>query len=285
MTKHKSEDYKLSAVKYFLENKDTQENTCIIFKCSVRSLLRQTKRYKEEYEIKRHNREPISYKIKKEHIKFILEELKNNKTITIEDLLTKLNIARRHISRIIKENYISLKLTKIRHEPIKRFGKDINIKEKIKDFYNEIKKYKIDDIICIDETSINSLQLRHHCYNEIGKRCVIKTNSQEVFKKYTGIFAISINGVEGYELYNKGGIDGDRLLAFLEKFITSKYKNKVIILDNASSHRNERVKELINKNNKLIYSVPYQHYTNSIEMFFSLLKSKLHKNKDYITKT
>ena len=40
MTKHKSEDYKLSAVKYFLENKDTQENTCKIFKCSVRSLLR-----------------------------------------------------------------------------------------------------------------------------------------------------------------------------------------------------------------------------------------------------
>jgi len=215
MTKHKSEDYKLSAVKYFLENKDTQENTCRIFKCSVRSLLRWTKRYEDENEIKRHNRIPISYKVKKEHITFILKELKNNKTITIEDLLaklsnkySKLNITRRHISRIIKENYISLKLTKIRHEPIKRFGKDINIKEKIKDFYNEIKNYNIDDIICIDETSINSLQLRHYCYNEVGKRCVVKTNSQEVFKKYTGIFAISINGVEGYELYNKGGIDG-----------------------------------------------------------------------------
>ena len=286
MTKHKSEDYKLSAVRYFLENKDTQENTCKIFKCSVRSLLRWTKRYKEEKEIKRHNREPISYKIKKEHIKFILEELKNNKTITLHVLLTKLktkfnklSISLMHLHRIIKENYISLKLTKIRHEPIKRFGKDINIKEKIKDFYNEIKKYKIDDIICIDETSVNSLQLRHHCYNDVGKRCVIKTNSQEVFKKYTGVFAISINGVLGYELYNKGGIDSDRLLAFLEKFITNKYKNKVIILDNASSHRNERVKELINKNNKLIYSVPYQHYTNSIEMFFSLLKSKLQKKK------
>jgi hypothetical protein len=38
-------------------------------------------------------------------------------------------------------------------------------------------------------------------------------------------------------------------------------------------------KELINKNNKLIYSVPYQHYTNNIEMFFSLLKSKLQKKK------
>jgi hypothetical protein len=68
-------------------------------------------------------------------------------------------------------------------------------------------------------------------------------------------------------------------LAFLEKFITNKYKNKIIILDNASSHRNERVKELINKNNKLIYSVPYQHYTNGIEMFFSFLKSKLQKKQ------
>jgi transposase len=286
MIKHKSEDYKLSAVKYFLENKDTKENTCKIFKCSIRSLFRWIKRYEEEKEIKRHNREPISYMVKKEHIKFILEELKNNKTITIEDLLTKLKtkfktltLSKTHLHRIIKENYISLKLTKIRHEPIKRFGKDININEKIKDFYEEIKKYNIDDIICIDETSVNSLQLRHHCYNEVGKICVIKTNSQEVFKKYTGIFAISINGVIGYELYNKGGIDGDRLLAFLEKFITNKYKNKVLILDNASSHRNERVKELINKNNKLIYSVPYQHYTNSIEMFFSLLKSKLQKRQ------
>jgi transposase len=286
MTKHKSEDYKLSAVKYFLENKDTKENTCTIFKCSIRSLFRWIKRYEEEKEIKRHIRKPISYKVKKEHIKFILEELKNNKTITINELLTKLknkfktlNLSKTHLHRIIKENYISLKLTKIRHEPIKRFGKDINIKEKIKQFYNEIKNYNIGEVICIDETSINSLQLRHYCYNDVGKRCVIKTNSQEVFKKYTGIFAISVNGVEGYELYNKGGIDGNRLLAFLEKFITNKYKNKVIILDNASSHRNERVKELINKNNKLIYSVPYQHYTNSIEMFFSLLKSKLQKKQ------
>jgi hypothetical protein len=286
MPKHKSEDYKLLAVQHYLDKKDNQIETCNLFKCSPRSLMRWVKRYKLKQSIKRHNRNAISYKVKKIHIRFILDEINKNKTITIQELLTKLknkypilNITRRHISRIIKENYISLKLTKIRHEPIKRFGKDININEKIKEFYNEIKKYNIDDIICIDETSINSLQLRHHCYNEVGKRCVIKTNSQEVFKKYTGVFAISINGVEGYELYNKGGIDGDRLLAFLEKFITSKYKNKVIILDNASSHRNERVKELINKNNKLIYSVPYQHYTNSIEMFFSLLKSKLQKKQ------
>ena len=32
----------------------------------------------------------------------------------------------------------------------------------------------------------------------------MKTESQEVFKKYTGIFAISSKGVLGYEVYKKG---------------------------------------------------------------------------------
>jgi hypothetical protein len=77
-----------------------------------------------------------------------------------------------------------LKITRIRHEPNKHFDKDIDINKKIKEFYDEVKKHKIEDIICIDETSIKSLQKRNHCYNELGKRCVIKTQSQEVFKKY-----------------------------------------------------------------------------------------------------
>ena len=182
-----------------------------------------------------------------------------------------------HINRIIKDNNITLKITRIRHEPVKRFGKDIDINVNIKKFYEEIKKYKLEDIICIDETSIKSLQKRHHCYSEKGKRCVIKTQSQEVFKKYTGIFAISVDGVIEWDLYEKGGINTDRLIEFLEKNITSKLRNKLIILDNASSHRNERIKELVNKHNNILYAVPYQHFTNSIENYFSMLKSRLQK--------
>ena len=64
-----------------------------------------------------------------------------------------------------------MKITIIRHEPNKRFSKNI------------------------DEISIKSLQKQNHCYNELGKRFVIKTKSQEVYKKYTGIFAIYIKGV------------------------------------------------------------------------------------------
>ena len=39
-----------------------------------------------------------------------------------------------------------------------------------------------------------------------------KTQSQEVFKKYTGIFAISVDGVIEWDLYEKGGINTDRLM-------------------------------------------------------------------------
>lgn len=281
---HKSDDYKLTAVQHYLDTDNTQTDTCSIFKCSPRSLMRWVDKYQTRKSVSRRSRSPIAYKVKQNHIDFILEEIKKNKTITMEDLLgltihkfPDLELSRRHLARIVHDNDISLKITRVRHEPTKRYGKDINIHQQLKDFYKEVKKYKLEDIICIDETSINALQKRKHCYSEVGKRCVITTTSQDVFKRYTAIMAISTEGVEGWTLYEKGGIDTDRLVDFLEEFITTKYKNKLIILDNASSHRNERIRELINKHNQVLYSVPYQHFTNAIENFFSVFKSKLQK--------
>ena len=284
MPTHKSNDYKLTAVQYYLIEDKTQEEVCKIFKCTPRSLMRWVERYKKEGNVNKHYRKPIAYKVKKEYVKLLVDEINKNKTITLHELNQKLkdkykdaNLSTTQIFRVINDNNITLKLTRIRHEPVKRFGKDININSKIKEFYDEVKKYKIEDIICIDETSIISLQKRNRCYSNKGKRCVIKTQSQEVFKKYTGVFAISVNGVVNWNLYEKGGINTDRLIEFLEHNITSKLRNKLIILDNASAHRNERIKALVNRHNNLLYAVPYQHFTNSIENYFSMLKSRLQK--------
>jgi transposase len=284
MSTHKSNDYKLTAVQYYLVEDKTQEEVCKIFKCTPRSLMRWVERYKKEGNVNIHYRNPVAYKVKKEYVKLLVDEINKNKTITLHELNQKLkdkykdaNLSTTQIFRVINDNNITLKLTRIRHEPVKRFGKDININSKIKEFYDEVKKYKIEDIICIDETSIKSLQKRNRCYSNRGKRCVIKTQSQEVFKKYTGVFAISVNGVVNWDLYEKGGINTDRLIEFLEHNITSKLRNKLIILDNASAHRNERIKALVNKHNNLLYAVPYQHFTNSIENYFSMLKSRLQK--------
>jgi len=284
MHDQKSIDYKETAVNYYLVEDKTQEEVCKIFNCSRRSLMRWVKQHENEGKIKGYERKPNAYKVHKEYVDFLLQEIKKNKTITIDDLLYLLKnkypdaqLSQSHLHRIIRDNNITLKLTRIRHEPVKRFGKDIDINNNLKDFYNEIKQHNIEVIICIDETSIKSLQKRNHCYSDIGKRCVIKTQSQEVFKKYTGIFAISVNGVVGWDLYEKSGINADRMVEFLEKHITNEFKNKIIVLDNASSHRNPKVKEIINQHNHLLYAVPYQHFTNSIENYFSMLKSRLQK--------
>ena len=110
MTNHKSEDYKISAVKYYLKGEKTQEEICKIYECSVRSLMRWVDRYKVEKEIKRHNRKNISYKITKKQVQYIIDEVKKNKTITMNDLLynlklkyKKIDIIQRHLSRIITE--------------------------------------------------------------------------------------------------------------------------------------------------------------------------------------
>jgi transposase len=182
MHHQKSIDYKETAVNYYLVEDKTQEEVCKIFNCSRRSLMRWVKQHENEGKIKGYERKPKAYKVHKEYVDFLLQEIKKNKTITIDDLLYLLKnkypdaqLSQSHLHRIIRDNNITLKLTRIRHEPVKRFGKDIDINNNLKDFYNEIKQHNIEDIICIDETSIKSLQKRNHCYSGIGKRCVIKT--------------------------------------------------------------------------------------------------------------
>jgi hypothetical protein len=60
--------------------------------------------------------------------------------------------------------------------------KDVNIL--LKEFYLTVHKFKIKDIICIDETSLSSFLIRNYGYSKKRKRYVIQTNNQNVFKKY-----------------------------------------------------------------------------------------------------
>ena len=77
--KHKTEDYKLSAVKYYLSNNFSLDYVCNIFECKKSSL----KRYNENKEINRTN---ISYKITKEQLIYAMKLLKNNEQITMIEL-------------------------------------------------------------------------------------------------------------------------------------------------------------------------------------------------------
>ena len=68
---------------------------------------------------------------------------------------------------------------------------------------------------------------------------------------------------------------------FLQQNIFNKYKNHLIILDNADSHNNEYVKNsIINSGNKYLFSLPYTPKTNApIEQYFNQIKHYLRLNK------
>ena len=58
-------------------------------------------------------------------------------------------------------------------------------------------------------------------------------------------------------------MDSNRLIEFLNKFLLEQ-KNKLIILDNTSCHRAEAVKDIIQLNNNLLNTIPYNHRTPAI---------------------
>ena len=76
------------------------------------------KKYNTYGEIKRYNKKPVAYKITKDQVKYALKEINNNKTITMDDLLSK-----------IKSNYPSFDLSS--HQ-LSRVVKDIDINSKTK---------------------------------------------------------------------------------------------------------------------------------------------------------
>ena len=82
MPLQKSEDYKVIAVKYYLENNVSYVDVCKIFKCSERSLKRWIEKYKKSGQIKRNNRKPVSYKITKKQVEYAIQKLKDNEQIS-----------------------------------------------------------------------------------------------------------------------------------------------------------------------------------------------------------
>jgi hypothetical protein len=73
----------------------------------------------------------------------------------------------------------------------------------------------------------------------LGKRCIIKTDDNAVFKKYLLVVAISNKKCLGYKLYENGAVNADRFNDFLIEILKN-VKNKLIILDNGLSepHKN-----------------------------------------------
>jgi len=122
---HKSEDYKISAVKYYLKNKDNIRKTCKIFDCKKSTLQRWIKRYKTTKNLTRRNRKPISYKITKPQVKTALELLKQNEQLTMNELAIDMkkkyptfDITPQHLGQVIRDVNGATNIYKIAYNAI-----------------------------------------------------------------------------------------------------------------------------------------------------------------------
>jgi len=102
----------------------------------------------------------------------------------------------------IKQSFILLN----EHYPKERYGKPTNQTKELKTFYKEIRKYSLSKIICLDETSIKPAMYLAYSKCSLGKRCIIKTDDNYVFRKFTLLCAINNKKCVGASLYKEGGM-------------------------------------------------------------------------------
>ena len=96
------------------------------------------------------------------------------------------------------------------------------------------------------------------------------------WKTTTLIAALGIEGMQCSAVVD-GAVNGDVFEAFVEQVLVPKLQpGDVVIMDNLSSHKRARVRELIEATQaELRYLPPYSPDLNPIEMVFSKIKQLL----------
>jgi transposase len=277
---HHSIDFKIAAVKFFRNHDFSIRQVASVFDSSKSSLHRWILLDKYNKQLTRKSREYINSKLKQSHLDLALHIIQLHPHITLDKLaqLIKLkfhdfSVTPQWLGTILRHNFITRKrVTKI-HVPYTRWGQNFDILQRFKLFYNTVKQYPLNKIICIDETWIGSGMVPEYARCHIGDRCISLSHDNIVFKKHTLIAAISSSKCIGYNLYPHGGITANRLIDFLNSHVLNKHKNHLIILDNAAAHKNKQViQTIMASGNHVLFCIPYQSRTNAIEGFFGQLK-------------
>lgn len=132
-------------------------------------------------------------------------------------------------------------------------------------------------LIFIDETWAKTNMTRLRGRAPRGQRLVDKTPHGH-WKTTTLIAALGIQGMLCSTVVD-GAVNGDVFEAFVEQVLVPQLKpGDIVIMDNLSSHKRARIRELIEATEAvLLYLPPYSPDLNPIEMVFSKIKRLLRK--------
>ena len=283
MVSQHSDDFKLSAIKLYLKLNSVRK-VAELLNCSKTSLHRWITRYFEMGNVDRKEYSKRKSNLTDKIAKYIVSLIKEKPTITLAKIKKKLlkehkyDISLSYLFYIVKYKLnLTHKQLRKKYYPEKKLS---SFKKDKLDFYKTIVKKGMKNIISIDETGFCLHMMKNHGRSKKCKRCY-KTVTTYPFVKFNFICAIKCGKIIGYELHQKntGGIDAVKFNDFYNKFIKNKYKDYLIILDNAKFHKSKDVISNFEKSgNKILYSLPYNPQLNPIENVFSQLKSHV-KNK------
>jgi len=195
-------------------------------------------------------------------------EFVNNKVMVsqyeIQEFIEKLSSLKVHqstISRFLKSNDITKK----------RITKRYSEKRDITGWVNEFKNIDKSNLMSLDESAFMMNECPRYGYSIKNTRAIVSEPGQKG-KRYTLLLCVSNSKENSYvnHMLFDGSLKTDRFC----EFISSLDKNGIMILDNASCHRSNKVKEMIKeKSIKFHYLPPYQPEMNPTEHCFSVIKN------------
>jgi len=190
-------------------------------------------------------------------------------------------ISKSSLYRILNDLKITRK--KIKKKMVLRSKKDHS--KQIKSFKKIIKTMNKNNIISVDETSIDTHISADYGWSKKGDNINETKKTKRI--RYTVISAISNNNVI-YNKYIKGSANAETFLQFIKELKKRIINDSYILLDNARIHHSKIVNKYIKENNiNFIFNVPYCPEFNPIEKVFSqikhILKTKKNNQKELLT--
>lgn len=113
--------------------KSTDRYTVTNYNCSCECLT---------FHLGRINKTRKAYKVTNEHVRHLMDVLGKQHQITLDDLHSIMShkyndfvITKQHMGKIIRDNNRTYKRVKVRHIPLTRFGKAVDVSGQLNDFY------------------------------------------------------------------------------------------------------------------------------------------------------
>ena len=151
--------------------------------------------------------------------------------------------------------------------------------QKRKDWKGLISRFKVSDLVFLDESGCNTDMTRRYAYSLGGSRAVDSAPLSKP-KNTTILSSVQLNGTLHYTTFSDG-TTVEKFKRYLGTALLPHLNgNSVLIMDNMKSHHAKAVKNLLDSSGvRYIYLPPYSPDLNPIEKLWSKVKSFLRKFK------